>query len=384
MNNHQRNNIFLRCCYGYAVSGMATLIIGAILPFVIEEAGISFLAAGGLLSAMAVGNLSSSFCFPVIVLLLGRKRAIFLATLLAPVCLFVLSYLPGLVFLYGIMLIYGFVKGCITILNNAAVNDIYEEGTAGKLNILHCSFAVGAFLAPFLTAILMKLGFGWRISLYLILLLTITSAAAYGTMDGRLLAQVSKVAQTEKVNGRFLKSFSFYCLAFVLFFYLGVENCINGWFVTYLQNTGVMSAPYATTLVSFTWLAIMGGRLLCAALSKKWDKNAIILINALGSAACFFLLITTKSLPLVTGALLGFGFFLSGIFPTCIASARPFIQGSTMGMALLTAISAAGGILTPQLVGAVADRRGIVGAVGILTVNIVFVIFFSVINFRRR
>ena len=70
MNNHQRNNIFLRCCYGYAVSVMATLIIGAILPFVIEEAGISFLAAGGLLSAMAVGNLSSSFCFPVIVLLL--------------------------------------------------------------------------------------------------------------------------------------------------------------------------------------------------------------------------------------------------------------------------------------------------------------------------
>ncbi|GLB25793.1 hypothetical protein LXJ15735_20340 [Lacrimispora xylanolytica] len=277
MKTDKYNHIFLRCCYGYAVSGMAVLVIGAILPSIITEAGISFLAAGSLLSGMAIGNLSASFLFPVLVSWLGRKRAIFFITLCAPVCLFILSILPPFPIMYSVMLIYGLVRGSITILNNSAVNDIYGSKATGKLNLLHCFFAVGAFLAPFLTAVLMKLGFNWRHVLYLILILTAATAALYGTMDDTLLNETSNRINKDKgkkdsQDRSFLKSYSFYGIAFILFFYLGLENCINGWFVTYLQNTNVMSATYATALVSFTWLVIMAGRLICAALSKKLDK----------------------------------------------------------------------------------------------------------------
>lgn len=389
MKTDKYNHIFLRCCYGYAVSGMAVLVIGAILPSIIQEAGISFLAAGSLLSGMAIGNLSASFLFPGMVSWLGRKRAIFFITLCAPVCLFILSLLPPFPIMYGVMLIYGLVRGCITILNNSVVNDIYGGKATGKLNLLHCFFAVGAFLAPFLTAILMKLGFDWRAVLYLILILTAATAALYGTMNDTLLNENSGIKEKSKGKNHyqdksFLKSYSFYGIAFILFFYLGLENCINGWFVTYLQNTGVMSTTYATALLSFTWLIIMAGRLICAGLSKKLDKSTIIFILSLGSAACFFLLISTKNLSLVTVALLGLGFFLSGIYPTCIANAGPMIKGSTLGMSVLTAISAMGGIITPQIIGGVADRIGIVASIGLLNVNVFFVILLSFINFRNH
>ncbi len=389
MKTDKYNHIFLRCCYGYAVSGMAVLVIGAILPSIITEAGISFLAAGSLLSGMAIGNLSASFLFPVLVSWLGRKRAIFFITLCAPVCLFILSILPPFPIMYSVMLIYGLVRGSITILNNSAVNDIYGSKATGKLNLLHCFFAVGAFLAPFLTAVLMKLGFNWRHVLYLILILTAATAALYGTMDDTLLNETSNRINKDKgkkdsQDRSFLKSYSFYGIAFILFFYLGLENCINGWFVTYLQNTNVMSATYATALVSFTWLVIMAGRLICAALSKKLDKSTIILILSLGSAACFFLLISTKNLTLITAALLGLGFFLSGIYPTCIANAGPMIKGSTLGMSVLTAISAMGGIITPQIIGGIADRIGIVGSIGVLNINVFMVIFLSLLNFRNH
>nr|WP_024835873.1 MFS transporter [Clostridium sp. 12(A)] len=389
MKTDKYNHIFLRCCYGYAVSGMAVLVIGAILPSIITEAGISFLAAGSLLSGMAIGNLSASFLFPVLVSWLGRKRAIFFITLCAPVCLFILSILPPFPIMYSVMLIYGLVRGSITILNNSAVNDIYGSKATGKLNLLHCFFAVGAFLAPFLTAVLMKLGFNWRHVLYLILILTAATAALYGTMDDTLLNETSNRINKDKgkkdsQDRSFLKSYSFYGIAFILFFYLGLENCINGWFVTYLQNTNVMSATYATALVSFTWLVIMAGRLICAALSKKLDKSTIILILSLGSAACFFLLISTKNLTLITAALLGLGFFLSGIYPTCIANAGPMIKGSTLGMSVLTAISAMGGIITPQIIGGIADRIGIVGSIGVLNINVFMVIFLSFLNFRNH
>jgi fucose permease len=291
--------------------------------------------------------------------------------------------------MYGVMLIYGLVRGSITILNNSAVNDIYGGKATSKLNLLHCSFAVGAFLAPFITAIFMKFGLNWRSVLYLILFLTAATAVLYGTMDESLLNENARNIKKEKNKNvsqdkSFLKSYSFYGIAFILFFYLGLENCINGWFVTYLQNTGVMSTTYATALVSFTWLVIMAGRLICAALSKKLEKSTIILLLSLGSAACFFLLVSTKSLPLITAALLGLGFFLSGIYPTCIANAGPMIKGSTVGMAVLTAISAMGGIITPQIIGGVADRIGIVASIGVLYVNVFFVILLSFINFRNH
>lgn len=383
MKTDQRNSIFIRCCYGYAVSGMAVLVIGAILPSIIKEAGISFLAAGGLLSIMAIGNLSSSFIFPVMVSLMGKKKSITIVTLFVPSSLLVLSLLPPLAVMYAVILLYGFARGCITILNNAAVNDIYGDTATSKLNILHCSFAIGAFLAPLLTAAMMKLGFGWKITLYLIVVLTIFSAISYGTMNYQLIGDRKSKSSSSVVGNRgFLRSFPFYCIAFILFFYLGVENCINGWFVTYLQNTGVMSAEFATTLVSLTWLVIMGGRLVCAAMSKKMHRSTILLIHSIGSAVCLFILIKVNSLPLVTISLLGLGYFLSGIYPTCIANAGPLIQGSTFGMSLLTAISAMGGIFTPQIVGGAADRVGIVAAISILVFNVVFVVILSVVNFR--
>lgn len=394
MKTDKRNPIFIRCCYGYIVSGMSVLVIGAILPSIIGEAGISFLSAGGLLSAMAVGNLSASFFFPMIVSFMGKKRTIVTASFFSCACLVTLTLLPALPVMYGIMLVYGLVRGSVTILNNSAVNDIYGNEATGKLNLLHCSFAVGAFLAPFMTAVLMRLGFGWRAILYLILFLTVASAFSYGTMDYALLNEGPEKSKNTDKKARgdstfsgsrgFIKSFSFYCISFILFFYLGVENCVNGWFITYLQSTGVMSAAYATTMISLTWLVIMAGRLICAALSKRLGQSAIILINALGSSACFLLLISTKSLPLVTASLLGFGFFLSGIYPTCIANAGPLIQGSTLGMSLITAISSMGGIITPQLVGAAADNMGIVAAISILIINMAFVIVLAAINFKNH
>ena len=50
INITKSNRLFLRCCYSYIVNGMATLVLGSILPSIIEEAGLSFSAAGGLIS----------------------------------------------------------------------------------------------------------------------------------------------------------------------------------------------------------------------------------------------------------------------------------------------------------------------------------------------
>ena len=373
--------VFLRCCYGYAVSGMSVLVVGAILPSLILEACLSYALAGGLLSMMAIGNLFASLFFPAMVSAIGKRMAITIMASIVPCSYLVLTFLPAIPVMYLIMALVGVARGSITIINNATVNEISNNSNK-MVNLLHCSFAVGAFLAPFLTALLSYAGFTWKSIMYVIIALCVTSTLSYATMeypsDGR-----EKKHQNLSEKHAFLKSFDFYCIGFVLFFYLGVENCINGWFVTYLQSTGIMTETFATTMVSFTWLVIMAGRLVCASLSKHYSKSAIVLMNAIGSGICFFILISSSWLPVITVALLGFGFFLAGIYPGCIANAGPIIGGSTMGMSVLTAISAMGGIITPQLVGSAADRIGLVAAIGILSVNVIVVIVLSAINFRR-
>lgn len=382
----QKDYVFIRCCYGYAISGMSSLVIGAILPSFMIESGISFSAAGGLLSMMAIGNLLASFVFPVMVGYVGKRVSITVLTGFVPVCLLALVFPPPLLVLYIAMLVYGMAKGFITILNNASVNDLFKDKAAGKLNILHCCFAVGAFLSPLLTAVFMLLGLGWKSVIYVQICLTATAALTYGTMNyelpGNSFQRIQKNSDSVKTKHPFLFSHQFYCIGLILFFYLGLENCINGWFVTYLQNTGVMSGAFATTLVSVTWLVIMAGRLVCAALTKKCIRSRIILMNAVGSLVCFLLLIATSNLVVITLALVGLGFFLAGIFPTAVADAGPLIQGSAVGMSVLTAISALGGIVTPQLVGTIADKTGIVAAITILTANVVIVVLLSIFNDR--
>lgn len=373
-----KNKIFLRCCYGYGVSGMSVLVVGAILPTLIREAGLSYGVAGGLLSMMAVGNLLASLFFPLLASAIGKRLSISLLAALVPVSYLFLALLPSVWIMYLLMLLVGIARGAITIINNATVNEISNNSNR-MLNLLHCSFAIGAFLAPFLTALLTLAGFSWRSIMYLIVLLCATSTVSYATMTYSEAPKKQKAASDRS----FLKSFDFYCLGFLLFFYLGMENCINGWFITYLKDTGIMSETFATAMVSFTWLAIMGGRLLCAALSKKYSKSLLLLINAMGSIVCFFLLILSSQLVIITIALLGLGFFLAGIYPGTMASAGPIMKGSTLGMAILTGISAAGGIVTPQIVGSVADRIGLVAAIGLLSVNAIAIVLLAVVHKRR-
>ena len=404
-NKNWRTPLFIRCFYGYAVSGMMVLVFGSILPDMIKEAGLSYALAGGLLSAMAIGNFAASFLFPVLVQYLGKRVSIMLITALSPFLLFCITLLPPVWVIYVCLFLIGIGKGSITIFNNAIVND-YSKDPVKTLNYLHCSYAVGALLAPMLTGILLALGCNWRLILYFILCLGITSCLFYASKNYNSLPSVTELlSATEGENATpmerkhdasgkelgagshraFYRSFDFYCIALLLFFYTGLENCVNGWFVTYLQSMNLMSEALASIMVSVTWMCIMAGRLTCAALSKKIARSKIVLCNCLGSAAGLLILITGNNIVQVIGGLILLGLFMSGIFPTSVAVARPFIKGSTNGMAFMTAISSIGGILAPQLVGMLADTFGISGGIALLLVNAAAMLLFSgIVSIRQK
>jgi len=376
----QKIKKILPCYYAFFANGMMVLVIGAVLPYIIAEARIGYTVAGGLLSAFAIGNLLASFVTPLLLARIGKRISIIILSSLIPTFLLVITLVPSLPIMYLAFLFIGIGRGSVSIVNNMIVTE--NNASTSEFNLLHTMFAIGAFLAPFLTVLYITGGLNWKFIIYTVVILSTISTLSYRKLP--YLSNEIVVIQNSNNEKTFLKNIDFYILSLILFFYLGVENCVNGWFVTYFKSSGIMSDSYATNLVSITWFLIMIGRLSNSYLARKISKQRLILINCLCSTIFFLLLISTQNLVIITVAVAGLGFFFAGIYPTCIANAGEFIKGSNMGMSIFLAIAALGGIIAPQIVGILADNIGIAGAISFLIISIVLMCTFAMINLIKH
>ena len=179
---------------------------------------------------------------------------------------------------------------------------------------------------------------------------------------------------------------SFLIITFIMFMYVGFENTVNGWFVTYLKDTGVMTSALATAMVSVTWIMMMAGRIGTAQFLQHVNKLRIILVSALIDFVAIVLLVNTHTATMAAIIIAVLGLGMSAIYPTTVAAAGPIIEGSTMGLSLLTGISAIGGILVPQIIGILADYVGIAGAMVtvVLTVGIMLALSILAVHRDRR
>lgn len=391
MNTNNKFRLFFPCYFAFFVNGAMVLMVGAVLPYIMEEAGINYSIAGGFLSAFAVGNLLASFVNPLLAGRIGRKMTIVTMSALIPISWIVISTLPSKTVIYLMFIAMGIGRGSVSIVNNAVVND-NSNGKPAALNLLHMTFAVGAFLSPFMTALFIENGLGWRAVVYTVSVASALGCVGYAWMKLDYNWPKGSAKSSSKKNNNdnasekddFYKKPAFYIMGALLFLYLGLENCVNGWFVTYFKSMGIMSSVYATSLVSVTWSMVMLGRLLTAKLSTFVDKNKLILSYCVATAVFFLMMVATKNLMVITIAIAGLGFFFAGIYPTTVASVGNILKGSTTGMSMFLAIAALGGIVTPQIVGVLADHYGMVAAVLLLCVNVVGMLVTSAVNVKMN
>lgn len=94
MNRREKIRLFAPCYYSFFANGAMVLLIGAILPYIMEEAQISYSVAGSALSIFAIGNLVASFINPILVKYLGRKITIMITSIWIPICFIALVFVP--------------------------------------------------------------------------------------------------------------------------------------------------------------------------------------------------------------------------------------------------------------------------------------------------
>lgn len=356
-----RNTLF-----AFFVSGAASQPLGSFIPFLRETYGFSYDLSGILLSCQSVGNLAAVLAAGFLPVYLGRRTAILItAVWMVAGYLIFASGIGAPALLIAACLMTGVARGGNSNFANTMISTLPGEKATRGYNLLHGCFAVGALLSPLLLISCTRRwpGMGWRIVAGLLCLLCLSQLVVYARMP---LPPEKQEKSLKAVDHSFLRVKQFWLGAAMLLFYISTEYAIVGWLVTYFQDVGVLSADHAQMMNSLLWLVIFIGRMMGAAVTSKVSRSRILMADGVGLFVFFLVMFFSRTAGPVVLGLVGVGFFMATIYPTAFAFGSDCIKGNDLGCSIMIFTGSAGGIITPAMVGFVAERAGIRAGMGLI------------------
>ena len=381
----QENRLLRNTLFVFFASGAASQPLGSFIPFLRETYGFSYDLSGILLSCQSIGNLLAVLAAGFLPVWLGRRKGILItAVWMAAAYLVFASGIGTPALLIAACLMTGVARGGNSNFSNTMISTLPGEKATRGYNLLHGCFAIGALLSPLLLVFCAGRwpGMGWRIMAGLLCLLCVVQLAVYAKMP---LPPERAERSLKSVDYSFLKVRQFWLGAAMLLFYISTEYAIVGWLVTYFQDIGALSADYAQMMNSLLWLVIFAGRMVGAAITGKVSRSRILLADGFGLFVFFLVMFFSRTPgPIILG-LVGVGFFMATIYPTAFAFGSDCIKGNDLGCSIMIFTGSAGGIITPALVGFVAESAGIRAGMGLsvaYTALLLLSIILSVFSIR--
>ena len=379
-NAKKENRLMTATLFVFFVSGASSMLMGNLMPFLREMYGISYARAGLLLSLPSWGNLASIFITGYMPTYIGRRKTVLITSVWMAVAFILVTFgIGGAALLPVACLMIGIARGGNTNFSNTMMSTLPGKKAAVGYNLLHGAFAVGAVLSPLaLIACTKGNPNGWQIMTAGIIVLCLVQVTVYAKMA----LPVENITKSIKsVDRSFLGNKSFWLGAAILFFYISAEYAIVNWLVTYFKDTGVLSAEVSQLMSSLLWVVIFIGRMIGAALVGKVSRKIILVVDGIGLTLFFLLVFFSRSeLPIFIG-IMGVGLFMATIYTSALALGTESIKGNDLGVSTMIFTGSTGGIITPAVVGMVAEKAGIqvgMGVVVAVTVLLLVTILFSV------
>ncbi len=356
-NSQQQRKLLGAVLFAFFVGGAAAQPLGSLIPILRERYGFRYDLSGILLSCQSVGNLISILLAGILPVYLGRRRSIMLTSVWMAVAysIFTLGFsAPAM--LVAACLMTGIARGGTSNFCNTMISTLPQEKAARNYNLLHGCYSVGALLSPLLLVGCMRVApGGWRILTGILLALCLAQLATYRTMP---LPPEAPAKGIRAVDRSFLKVRAFWLSALMLFCYISAEYAIVGWLVTYFQDTGLLSPSLSQLMNSLLWLSIFLGRMAGSAMSRV-SKRVLLLVDGVGVPVFLVLMLFARSAGAIIAGLLGVGLFMATLYPTALAFGSSSIRGNDLGCSIMIFIGSTGGVITPALVGFIAQRMGI-------------------------
>lgn len=377
--------VVLNTFYAYFSQGVACILLGAVLPALKSYYNISYQVSGMLLSVMFIGYAIFGLLSGYMPLYFGLKRSFIMVVVPLSLGMGLLLISGNPILLLVSMFIIGINKGGVTTYNNQIVS-VLSGGDAGPLNLLHAAYATGACIAPIVVLVCLKFDTtGWKAA---VAISVIVAALGILFMLPMKLdnTMYEKKTDTEKTNASlgFFKEKVFIVSLTMAFLYQFIEGSAMSWITTYYIDSRVMTDSSAQLVTSALWISLLAGRTSCSAIAKKMKTQYMLLLMALLQLIFIFMLVTSHSLLTMMIATVGFGLGMSGMYGTTVSNAGDVFSRYPTCMGYWVLISSVGAVISPTLVGIIANNFSMRAAFTLLGAAAAVLLLTGLYNIRMK
>ena len=352
------NPLTLAAYVAFVPIGIATVLLGPMLPTLSARWSLNYAQAGALFTAQ---YFASTVAVAVSGLLASRYG--FRFPMKAGLCLVAAGLgllLAGPRWL-GIACIaaYGAGLGLAVPAANLLVAAANPERRSARLNLLNFFWSAGAVACPFLVAAAEKTH---RIPLFLGFVAGFCVVVGIGiaAMPAHIVEPESSRPAGMKIAPLIRQKLNAFVILGVLFFvYVGTENGFGQWVASYAKSLGSMTLAVAVMTPSFFYAALMFGRWIAPLLLRTIDEvklvEAGLLLACAGTAGLLF----SHGLAGVIASACATGLGLAAVYPITISLlSREFGTASSQIGSVMFVMSNLGGGLLPWIVGLSSNRLG--------------------------
>lgn len=387
LSEKQQNTLLYGTLFAFFVSGAGSQPLGSFIPFLRESYGFEYALSGILLSCQSIGNLVAVLVAGILPIYLGRRRAILSTAIWMALSYFIfVSGIGSPIVLIAACLMNGFARGGNSNFANTMISTLPGDKATRGFNLLHGCFAVGALLSPLLLVFSANRfpNIGWRVVAGILLVLCILQIVAYIRVP---LPQEHLEKTIRSADHSFLRVKQFWLGSAMLFFYISAEYAIVGWLVTYFQDIGLLSADHSQMMNSLLWFVIFIGRMIGVYVTGKISREKLLVIDGVGMFLFFLVMFFGNNAAMIIFGLIGVGLFMATIYPTAFAFGSECIRGNDLGCSIMILTGSVGGIVTPAIVGFVAENAGIRSGMALVvgfTALLLVAILLSVYSANRK
>ena len=341
---------------GFVVTGVATTMIGPILPILIARWSLSDQRAGLFFTAQFCGSMAG---VASIRWLIGRGyRQAF-------VCGFILiaAGVAGLNLrsnagCLGATFVFGCGLGQALSTGNLWVAEIYKTRRVAALSILNLLWGIGAIAcAPLVmlaqrheatSLLLYALGASSALTALILVGMNLEPAE---TAEGE---EQPVLGLREGISGRSTLS-----LAALFFLYVGSENSVAGWVASLTKRMNSDSADVWALAPMFFWGGLIAGRALVPMLPLRRFERTLLASGLIVAAAGICLLLRARTFASVAVSVTAAGLGLAAIYPILVAwLVKAFGERSRRIGAIMFALAGMGGAIMPWFVGLTSTGTG--------------------------
>jgi fucose permease len=384
---------------GFVVAGMATTLLGPILPALTERWRMSDVVAGTLFTAQFLSAMTATLVAPALAGRIGARGALALGFTLLAVGIVTIGLAPHAI---GVLatVVYGLGLGVVLPLTNIAVAAAQPDRAASALNLVNVSWGVGAVIWPIavrslgsvesvaaptsalaMACAVMAIACRVVIPAALLSVRRLTDGADHGgakALPPQLSAKAEAPSPQLPRHATMARSGMVgraVLLGTLIFLYVGTENAVAGWVAEFARRMVAGATTIWALAPTAFWAALTTGRLLAAVALRRITESALIrsglVLATLGVVAITFAASTPGGV-IAGAAATGLG--LSAIFPLLWALVTRSVGALAPAAAgPLYAAGGLGGAVMPWVVGAVSSavddlRAGLVVPLGALLV----------------